>query len=145
MARDHVAVHHIVHCAAARCGALLRQDPVDVAEIGLLSVTCLLLPGAAQAQSDEGRAKAILTAMRADLTAAPSLPFDADASFKIVTTDDRKPAIASSASVALLRPDKLRVVRHGGFDTVQLVRPCRPSAKKDLSMFKVKFRAVLTG
>ena len=80
---------------------MLRQDPVDVAKIGLVSVTCLLLPGAAQARSDEGQAKAILTAMRADLAAAPSLPFDADASFKIVTTDDRKPAIARSASVAL--------------------------------------------
>lgn len=88
---------------------------------GLLSVTCLLSPGAAQAQSDEGQAKAILTAMTAYLAAAPSLSFDVDTSFEIVTTDDQKLAIASSASVALQRPDKLRVVRQGGFDTVQLV------------------------
>jgi hypothetical protein len=88
---------------------------------GLLSVACLLSPVASHAQDDEAQARAILTAMTDYLAASPTLSFDVDTSFEIVTTDHQKLAIASSASVVMQRPDKLRVVRRGGFDTVQLV------------------------
>ena len=88
---------------------------------GFLSVAYLLSPVASHAQDDEAQARAILTAMTDYLAASPTLSFDVDTSFEIVTTDDQKLAIASSASVVMQRPDKLRVVRRGGFDTVQLV------------------------
>jgi hypothetical protein len=89
--------------------------------VGFLSVACLLSPGPSQAQDDETQARAILTAMTDYLAASPTVSFDVDTSFEIVTTDDQKLAIASSASVVVQRPDKLRVIRRGGFDTVQLV------------------------
>lgn len=88
---------------------------------GLLSAACLLSAGPSLAQDDEAQARAILTAMTDYLAASPSLSFDVDTSFEVVTTDDQKLAIASSASVALQRPDKVRVIRRGGFDTVELV------------------------
>lgn len=93
----------------------------QTAAAGLLSVACLLSGGPSHAQDDEAQARAILTAMTDYLAASPTLSFDVDTSFEVVTTDDQKLSIASTASVALQRPDKLRVVRQGGFDTVQLV------------------------
>jgi hypothetical protein len=88
---------------------------------GLLSFACLLSPGVSLAQDDEAQARAILTAMTDYLATSPTLSFDVDTSFEVVTTDNQKLAIASSASVAVQRPDKVRVIRRGGFDTVQLV------------------------
>lgn len=88
---------------------------------GFLSFACLLSPGVSLAQDDEAQARAILIAMTDYLAGSPTLSFDVDTSFEVVTTDNQKLAIASSASVALRRPDKLRVIRRGGFDTVQLV------------------------
>jgi hypothetical protein len=88
---------------------------------GCLSLACLLAPAAALGQDDDAQARAILLAMTDYLAASPMLSFDVDSSFEIVTTDGQKLAIASSASVAVQRPDRLRVVRRGGFDTLDLV------------------------
>lgn len=88
---------------------------------GLLSFACLLSPTASLAQDEAAQVRAILSAMTDYLAASPALSFDVDTSFEVVTTDGQKLAIASSASVALQRPDKVRVIRRGGFDTVQLV------------------------
>jgi hypothetical protein len=88
---------------------------------GLLSAACLFLPAAAAAQDDTAQAREILTAMTDYLAASPTLSFDVDTSFEIVTTDDQKLAITTTSSLVLQRPDKLRVIRRGGFDTIQLV------------------------
>ena len=77
----------------------------------------LVLPGAVQA--DEAFARSQIDAMSRYLAAQPALSFDFDTSLDVVTADDQKLTIASSGSVALQRPDKLRVVRQGGFATVE--------------------------
>jgi hypothetical protein len=78
----------------------------------------LALPGAAQA--DEAFARSQIDAMSRYLAAQPALSFDFDTSLDVVTADDQKLTIASSGSVTLQRPDKLHVIRQGGFATVEV-------------------------
>lgn len=85
------------------------------------AVTALALLSAPQATADEAAARELLKAMTDYLAAQPTLSFDIDSSVDVVTTDGQKLLIASSASVAVQRPDRIRVARHGGFATVDLV------------------------
>ena len=73
------------------------------------------------AHADEAQAKEIFKAMSDYMAAQQAISFDYDTSFEIVTTDDQKVALASSGSVTLSRPDKLRTTRTGGFADVEMV------------------------
>ena len=75
---------------------------------------------APQVQADEAQAREILRAMTDYLEAQPGFSFDVDSSVEIVTTAGQKLTIASSGSVAMQRPNQLRVVRQGGFATIEL-------------------------
>jgi hypothetical protein len=80
----------------------------------------LLGSQAGPARADEAQARELLAAMTDYLKAQPALSFDLDATIEVVTTDGAKVAIASSGSLAMERPDKIRVRRHGGFATVEM-------------------------
>jgi hypothetical protein len=80
----------------------------------------MLGPDVGPALADEAQAREILAAMTEYLAAEPALSFDVDSTIEVVTTDGAKVAIASSASLAMERPDKIRVRRHGGFATVEM-------------------------
>src|SRR5262249_15979998 len=43
------------------------------------------------------------------------MSFDLDTSLEVVTKDQQKLSLASSGSLTMVRPDKVRMVRHGGF------------------------------
>ncbi len=73
------------------------------------------------ASADENDARNILKAMSDYLSAEQTLSFDYDATLEIVTTEDQKLGIASSGSVDLARPDKIRATRVGGFSEVEMV------------------------
>lgn len=75
---------------------------------------------ASLATADEAQARAILASMTDYLAAQQSLSFDVDSTIDVVTTEGSKIAIASSGSVAMERPDRIRLRRHGGFATVEL-------------------------
>ncbi len=49
------------------------------------------------------------------MAAQTAISFDYDATLEIVTKDDQKLALASSGSITLNRPDKMRYTRAGGF------------------------------
>ncbi len=49
------------------------------------------------------------------MAAQTAISFDYDATLEIVTKDDQKLALASSGSITLNRPDKMRYSRAGGF------------------------------
>lgn len=85
-------------------------------------VVALVLLGShsGPAQADEAQARALLAAMTEYLGAQQALSFDLDSTIEVVTTDGAKVAIASSGSLAMERPDKIRVRRHGGFATVEM-------------------------
>jgi hypothetical protein len=80
----------------------------------------LLGTQAGPARADEAQARELLAAMTDYLAAQPALSFDLDSTIDVVTTDGAKVAIASSGSLAMERPDKIRVRRHGGFATVEM-------------------------
>jgi hypothetical protein len=58
--------------------------------------------------------------MTENLGAQTAFSFDIDTTFEVVTTDGQKLAIASSGTVAVARPDRIRVTRIGGFSGVEI-------------------------
>ncbi|MBL8907069.1 MAG: DUF2092 domain-containing protein [Rhizobiales bacterium] len=85
-----------------------------------LAVACALaLPSAALA--GEAEAKSLLKAMSEYLAAQTAFSFDYDTNFEIVTPDHQKLLLASSGTVTVNRPDKIRATRSGGFANVELI------------------------
>lgn len=81
----------------------------------------LLALGAGAAQADEAAAREIVKKMTDYLAGAQTLSFDFDTTLQVVTEDGQRLDIASSGSMAVARPDKVRAVRKGGFAEVQAV------------------------
>ncbi|HVR66227.1 MAG TPA: DUF2092 domain-containing protein [Verrucomicrobiae bacterium] len=79
------------------------------------------LAGVSAAHADETQAKQIFKAMSDYMGAQQAISFDYDTSFEVITTDDQKVALASSGSVLVNRPDKVRTTRTGGFADVEMV------------------------
>lgn len=100
------------HLSGMRC----CKGAVSALALGLVVFAAQVTP----ARADEAQARGILTAMTDYLGAQQSLSFDVDSTIEVVTTDGSKVAIASSGSVAMERPDKIRLRRHGGFATVEM-------------------------
>jgi len=74
----------------------------------------------AETKAAEADAKRILKAMSDYMAAQKSLSFEFDATLEVVTKDEQKLALASSGTVTLKRPDKIRVARAGGFADVEM-------------------------
>jgi hypothetical protein len=73
------------------------------------------------ARADEMAAKSLVKAMSDYLAAQKAISFSFDTDLEIVTKDQQKLALASSGTVILDRPDKIRVTRHGGFADVEAI------------------------
>jgi hypothetical protein len=73
------------------------------------------------AHADEADGKKLLKSMSDYLAAQQTISFEYDTSFEIVSKDHQKVALASSGTVTLSRPNKLRATRHGGFANVEFV------------------------
>jgi hypothetical protein len=72
------------------------------------------------ARADEADARRLLKAMSDYLAAQKTLSFAYDATLEVVTKDEQKLAVASSGTVVLDRPDKIRATRSGGFADVEM-------------------------
>ena len=77
--------------------------------------------GLPAARADEAQAKALFKAMSDYLTAQKILSYEYDTTLEIVTKEKQKLGLASSGSVTLNRPDKIRTTRSGGFAHVEMV------------------------
>jgi hypothetical protein len=73
------------------------------------------------AQADEAAARSLVKAMSDYMAAQSAISFSFDTDLQIVTKDKQKLDLASSGTVTLHRPDKLRVTRHGGFADAEAV------------------------
>jgi hypothetical protein len=71
--------------------------------------------------ADEAEAKTLLKAMSDYLAAQKSISFQYDTDLEFVTKDLQKIGLASSGTVTLNRPDKIRATRTGGFADVEIV------------------------
>lgn len=72
-------------------------------------------------RADEADAKALLKAMSDYLAAQETISFDYDATLEVVTDEDQKLGLASSGTVTLDRPNRIRATRSGGFVDVEMV------------------------
>jgi hypothetical protein len=72
------------------------------------------------AHADEAQARSLLKAMSEYLAAQKAISFDYDSNLEIVTTQQQKVGLASSGTLTLNRPDKLRATRTGGFANVEM-------------------------
>src|SRR5262245_16332408 len=68
-----------------------------------------------EARAGEAEAKSLLKAMSDYLAAQPAISFGFDTTFEVVTKEHQKLALASSGTIQLRRPDKIRATRAGGF------------------------------
>jgi hypothetical protein len=93
---------------------LLRR--CAAASVVTVAATVLPLPSSAE----ESDAKALFKAMSDYIAAQSELSFSYDANLEIVTADLMKVGFASSGTVSLARPDKIRVTRTGGFADVDM-------------------------
>lgn len=96
--------------------AVRRLRSFAAASIMVAGTTVLSLPSSAE----ESDAKALFKAMSDYIAAQKELSFSYDANLEIVTADMMKVGFASSGTVALVRPDKIRVTRTGGFADVDM-------------------------
>jgi hypothetical protein len=81
----------------------------------------VLLGTSAGVRADEADARRLLKAMSDYMAAQKSISFGFDATLEVVTTDEQKLALASSGTLTLRRPDKIRVTRAGGFADVEML------------------------
>lgn len=71
--------------------------------------------------ADDADAKNLFKAMSDYLAAQNVISFGIDTNFEVVTKDQQKLALASSGTVTLNRPDKIRVTRSAGFADVEMI------------------------
>jgi hypothetical protein len=83
-----------------------------LAAAALLLLTMVRSPSA---WADAAQAKGLFKAMSDYLGKQTKMSFDLDTSLEVVTTDGQKLSLTSSGSVTMVRPDKVRMIRHGGF------------------------------
>ncbi len=76
---------------------------------------------ASGARADEATAKNQLKAMSDYMAAQKVMSLSYDTNFEIVTKDKQKLMLASSGTLTLNRPDKIRATRLGGFADVEMV------------------------
>ena len=89
--------------------------------LSAVALSLIILFGtSAGVKADEADAKKILKAMSDYMAAQESISFGFDATLEVVTNDEQKLALASSGTVTLNRPDKIRVMRSGGFADVEM-------------------------
>jgi len=77
--------------------------------------------GVRSAHADEGQARELLKEMSDYLAAQQVVSFTYDSDIEVVTTDLQKVDFASTGTVSLSRPDKIRATRTGGFVDMELV------------------------
>jgi len=80
----------------------------------------VLLGTSTGVSADEADARRILKAMSDYMGAQKSLSFGFDATLEVVTKDNQKLALASSGTLTLNRPDKIRFMRSAGFADVEM-------------------------
>ena len=99
--------------------ALLKLARNTKTRVAAFAMTAVL--GATAAHADEAQAKTLLKAMSDYLAAQKAISFEYDTNLEIVTTQQQKLGLASSGTMTINRPDKIRATRSGGFANVESV------------------------
>jgi len=89
--------------------------------VAVLAVVAAGMANISTAHADEAQAKSLFKAMSDYLAAQTTLSFDVDSNLEVVTSQKQKLALASSGTLTLSRPDKIRATRKGGFANIEMV------------------------
>jgi hypothetical protein len=98
---------------------LMGFSVTGMAGAGLALIAGLSTPWLAQA--DEANAKSLLKNMSDYMSAQKNISFNYDTNLEVITKDQQKLALASSGTVILNRPDKIRTTHSGGFADVEML------------------------
>jgi hypothetical protein len=94
---------------------------LSVRSMSIAALSLIVMLGMSSvASADEADAKRLLKAMTDYVAAQKTLSFEYDASLDVVTRDEQTLTLASSGTVTLSRPDKIRATRAGGFADVEM-------------------------
>jgi hypothetical protein len=88
--------------------------------VAVLSLT-VLVGTLGKVNAEEADAKRIVKAMSDYMAKEKSVSFAYDSIFEVVTKDHQTIALASSGTISLRRPDKIRATRSGGFANVEML------------------------
>lgn len=92
------------------------------ARLGMMLLAAgALAPAAANAQSTEADALALLKAMSDYIGSQTAIETTVDTSIEIVTPDMEKIGFVSTSTLKMQRPDKVRLERSGGYATVDFI------------------------
>lgn len=95
---------------------------ISVAYISAAAIALIVVLGVPSgARADESDARRLLKAMSDYMMQQKAISFGFDATLEVVTKDEQKLALASSGTVTLNRPDKIRATRSGGFADVEML------------------------
>ncbi len=87
----------------------------------LLGALVVAAPFAPKALAGEVEARSLLKAMTTYVAAQPAISFAYDSDLEVITRDNQRLTLASSGTVALARPNKIRATRTGGFTDLETV------------------------
>lgn len=90
-----------------------------IAATAYLAIAGLFASSAVRA--DEAQAKTLFKAMSDYLASQKTISLEYDSFLEVVTKQDQKLGLASSGTVTLSRPDKIRATRVGGFENMEMV------------------------
>lgn len=102
---------------------VVRNRP-SISAVSKFAATLALIFGLGMtsgARADEAAAKSLLKAMSDYMAAQKVMSLSYDTNFEIVTTSNQKLMLASSGTLTVNRPDKIRATRQGGFADVEMV------------------------
>lgn len=86
-----------------------------------LAASALVLCSAAARADETADIKALVKSMSDFLASQKSISFDMESTLEVVTTEGQRLGLASSGSLEMSRPDKIRFERKGGFADVAAV------------------------
>ena len=90
--------------------------------ISVAVLPLIVLMGAlAEVKADEADAKRMVKAMSAYMAGQESISFAYDSILEVATKDHQTLSLASSGTVLMNRPDKIRATRSGGFADVEML------------------------
>jgi hypothetical protein len=105
----------------------MRKIARKLIKIPTVSITALALSlivvfgGLSRVRADEADAKNLLKAMSDYMVSQKAISFGFDATLEVITKDDQKLALASSGSITMNRPGKIRAKRSGGHADIEML------------------------
>jgi hypothetical protein len=89
--------------------------------LGLLGGLIAAAPFVPRVVAGEVEARSLLKAMTTYVAAQPAISFAYDSDLEVVTRDNQRLTLASSGTVSLARPNRIRATRTGGFSDLESV------------------------